>query len=491
MKKLSIRKNLVTLAVASVLGGGAMMTVSAPVRADMNVSQDNLGQVLLFPYYTVKNGYDTLFSVTNTSDKTAVIKIRWREALNSREVRDFNVILSPYDVWTGVVTSNGDGALIRTFDKTCTSPILPVSATNSAAREVSFTNALFSGNFTDGATQDISRVKEGYFEVFLMGQSSRSTSSSDNVLEYNAKHVSGTPRDCAKVDALFLNSLAINGYMAAPGNFLKGHSTLINVASGKAIDVEPTAIEGFRTGTSYVSAPGDLDPSLANGDAATTAMRFSNAAFDSALILSGSEDAVSEILRATSVINEFATGTNASTSWVMTFPTKHHYTDSYLPTTGPTFANGTPSGGFSEWFYTPVTSAVPAAVKNGMSCDNISLNLWNREEGGVTPGGTSFSPAPTSSSVELCYEVNVLDFNTSSVFGTGTNRLGINTTAVGTAGWAKLTFTETEATTLGGLPVIGFSATVRDGADATVNYGSSTEHSYLHVPMMDTIPLPF
>ena len=38
------------------------------------------------------------------------MKIRWREAFNSREVRDFNVILSPYDVWTGVVTSTPDGS---------------------------------------------------------------------------------------------------------------------------------------------------------------------------------------------------------------------------------------------------------------------------------------------------------------------------------------------------------------------------------------------
>ncbi len=55
------------------------------------------------------------------------MKIRWREALNSREVRDFNVILSPNDVWTGVVTSTVDGALVRTFDKSCTSPQLPIS----------------------------------------------------------------------------------------------------------------------------------------------------------------------------------------------------------------------------------------------------------------------------------------------------------------------------------------------------------------------------
>lgn len=473
MKSLNIRKKLVSLAIASAVSGGAMMAMTAPAHA-MNISQSNLGEVLLFPYYTVKNGFDTLFTVTNTSDKTAVIKVRWREALNSREVRDFNVILSPRDVWTGVVTSNGDGALIRTFDNTCTSPILPVSASASGAREVSFTNALYSGNFTDGATQDISRVKEGYFEVFLMGLSDRLTTDSSNVVEYNAKHVSGVPRDCAKVDQQFLTTGSIPGFTGT-GNVLKGHSTFINVANGKAIDAEPTAIESFLD-AAQLYAPGDQRPSLADGEVAATIYRLNNGVSES-MVAGGSQDAVSELLRASSVINEYATGTNASTSWVMTFPTKHHYTDSYTALTGPTLDNSTPTGGFSEWFYTPVTSFYPAAVKNGMSCDNIGLNLWNREEGGVTPGGTSFSPAPTSSSVELCYEANVLDFNASSIFGAGTNRLAVNTTAVGTAGWAQLTFSEGSATTYGGLPVIGFSAMVRDGADATVNYGSATEHS--------------
>ena len=477
--KFDIRKKLVTLAVASAVGGGAMMGMTGAVHA-MNVSQDNLGQVLLFPYYTVKNGYDTLFSVTNTSDETAIIKIRWREALNSREVRDFNVILSPQDVWTGVVTSNGDGALIRTFDNTCTSPILPASATVSGAREVAFTNQLFTGGFTDGATGDISRVQEGYFEVFLMGVSDRNTSDSANTLEYNAKHVNGVPRNCAAVDGLFLNASAINGYFDTPTNVLKGHSTFINVVSGKAIDVEPTAIENFQTDSAYVAAPGDLIPDLRDGDVISDIMRFVDGQLDERIGVVGSENAVSELLRATSVMNEFATGSNVSTSWVLTFPSKHHFTDSYTPSTGPSLT-GTASGGFSEWFFNGTGNS-----NSGRSCDDISVSLWNREEGTVvTAGNTQFSPQPPAGqNVALCYEANVVDFNNSSVFGTGANRLGINTSQVGSAGWAKLNFIESSAVSAGGLPVIGFSATVRDGANATVNYGSAAEHSYERPPVV-------
>jgi len=487
MKVMNIRKKLLTLAVASTVSGGAMM-VAAPAHA-MNVSQDGVGEVLLFPYYTVKNGMDTLLTVTNTANTTAVFKVRFREALNSREVRDFNVILSPYDHWGAVVTATTDGALLRTFDKTCTSPQLPVSATAAGATEVAFTNALYSGNFTDGATEELSRVKEGYFEVILMGQAPNVAATygdvtvSTNVLTYNAKHVNGVPRDCAKVDAMFLPGAAGLGTItnpanvAAPTNILKGHTTFINVTNGTAIDAEPTAIEDFVS-ANIVAAPGDVVPDLRDGDALSASSRFVNGAVV-VTPFGSSEDGVSDLLRATAVVNEFATGSGAATSWVMTYPTKHHYTDAYTAVTGPTFDNGIPTGGFSEWFYTPVTLLVPGAVKNGKSCDNIGLSIFNREEGTILNlGNTNFSPAPTSASVEICYEANVVDYNGSNVFGAGTNRLGVSTASVGTAGWASLSFTEAPAIAAGGLPVIGFGATVRDAGGAAVNYGSSTAHSY-------------
>lgn len=475
MKSLNIRKKLVTLAVASVVSGGAMMTMTAPAHA-MNVSQDNVGQVLLFPYYTVRNGFDTVFTVTNTTDKTAIFKIRFREALNSREVRDFNVILSPFDHWSAGVTETADGALVRTFDKTCTSPQLPASASMPGSTEVEFTNALFTAPFADGGDTSMDRVREGYFEVILMGVSDRDPADPLNEIEYNAKHVSGVPRDCAAVDALFISDASIAAdikpYFTGPENILKGHVTYIDVDTGKAIDSEPTAIENWLTGDDVVSTPGDQDPSLASGDLVGQVNSIVNGV-PVPVGFTGSANGVSTALRTASLINEFATGTGASTSWVVTFPTKHHYTDAYTPITGPTLP-GTASGGFSDWFY----------PTDGQSCDTIEMGLVNREEGRVeTVDNTQFSPFnPSSPSVSLCYEVNVIDFNGTSVFGDATNngettRLGISTTGVGSAGWSILTFNEAPAVAAGGLPAIGFSAIMRDGADATVNYGSSTEHT--------------
>jgi hypothetical protein len=493
MKLLNARKKLVTLAVASAISGGVMM--SAPAQA-MNVSQNNVGEVLLFPYYTVKNGFDTVFTVTNTTDKTAVFKIRFREALNSREVRDFNVILSPYDHWGAAVTLP-DGTstpVVRTFDKTCTSPLLPASATMAGATEVGFTNALYSGIYEDGADTSIERSQEGYFEVILMGLSSRSTSTSTNLIEYNAKHVDGVPRNCSVVDQQFLDVAGlVKPYFYTPENVLKGHVTYIDVDSGKAIDAEPTAIENFfdnlaaNVDDDIIAAPGDVNPDLADGDTGATANLINNGTPVAAGgdLFRPSQNTLSMLLMANSVVNEFATGTGAATSWVVTFPTKHHFTDAYTAAGTVDQAEDTALPPFSDWFSENVAG-------DGTSCDNIGMFLASREEDLViSVDNTQFSPYnPTTQTVELCYEANVVNFNSSNVFGSGTNRLTVDTTGLGAArgssGWAKLTFTEADATTpvvamgnFTGLPVIGFAAIMRDQGAASVNYGSSEEHTYM------------
>src|SRR3954466_1075360 len=62
------------------------------------------GQVLIYPYYTVQsaggNAFNTYLSVSNTTTRAKVVKVRFREGRNARAVLDFNLFLSPNDVWT-------------------------------------------------------------------------------------------------------------------------------------------------------------------------------------------------------------------------------------------------------------------------------------------------------------------------------------------------------------------------------------------------------
>ncbi len=119
MTKGNVKK--LALAVGMALSG-ISLTASAQFLPErfMQVAQDNLGQALIFPYYTVRGGWMTLFGVTNTSDQIVAVKVRFRESYNSRDVLDFNVILSPHDVWTGWVADTASGPAIFTEDHSCT-----------------------------------------------------------------------------------------------------------------------------------------------------------------------------------------------------------------------------------------------------------------------------------------------------------------------------------------------------------------------------------
>jgi len=117
---------------------------------------------------------------------------------------------------------------------------------------------------------------------------------------------------------------------------------------------------------------------------------------------------------------------------------------------------------------------------------------WDREESPTVTGGVIIppivSPAPPvppgSKAVpfELCYEVNVLRFGETSVFGTESDILY---TVEGTAdaGWARITMDgelESASGSLVGLPITGFSAEQYTNGEleggVLANYGGLFSH---------------
>ena len=99
----SFKRKALTCAVLAGLGGIAT-TAEAVYR-----NPDGTGMVLIYPYYTVNsiggNAYNTYISVTNTSTVAKVTKVRFREGRTSAEVLDFNLYLSPNDVWVAALVT--------------------------------------------------------------------------------------------------------------------------------------------------------------------------------------------------------------------------------------------------------------------------------------------------------------------------------------------------------------------------------------------------
>ncbi len=182
---MNMKRNLINVAVLSTLG------VAGTAGA---VTTGSLGQVLIYPYYSVRNGNDTLVTVVNTMSTANAVKVRFLEAKNSREVLDFNLYLSPKDVWTGVITQTATGAKIVSTDKSCTVPALPVGG-------VEFRNFQYTGDNADGEDVSLNRTREGYVEIIEMGtvnhvdiDPSSSTVYFDTAVTHTA---SGVPSNCA------------------------------------------------------------------------------------------------------------------------------------------------------------------------------------------------------------------------------------------------------------------------------------------------------
>ena len=174
------RKNLT----AAVLAGLAGIAGIAGTAQAVNLNPDGMGQVLIYPYYTSNGGNQTILSVVNTTDKAKAVKVRFLEGFNSREVLDFNLYLSKYDVWTAAIFDDAGTPTLIIPDDSCTVPYLYGNSQMEFAHadavfgQQAFLDLAYNDNmdsegnvvFTnDGGPTGIDRAAEGYFEMIEMG----------------------------------------------------------------------------------------------------------------------------------------------------------------------------------------------------------------------------------------------------------------------------------------------------------------------------------
>jgi len=491
-------KSRLPLTVAAAIVGLGATTVPVTVNAQ-EVSRSNTGQALIFPYYTVNAGWITTLNVINTSDTTLAVKVRFHEQKNSRDVLDFNIVLSPYDSWTGWVKDSARGTQLFTVDKSCTSP-LKVDGVNASS-------FAYTGTFDDTGGGGLNRLREGYVEMLVMGEAAAGAEDDEtNLTAYNAKHVDGVPRDCTVVDEQFI---ATTTWTPAPagsttaadyvspgsgtppaeadfgppsGNYLKGNVGWLNAATGVGAGSQAIAISDWST-KNFVTAqqfPWFLEPTFASGDDLWTVTGV--------LLFEGS-------VEATSTFNEWANNpvNGARTDWIVTFPTKAYHVDrfdtqiqaavsryrsaagaSVVTCTDPedrTTCSGTdgpvPVTPFEEVFGQSV-----ADDGTGVSAITVEWNIYDREENTeqFVSSGTSISPAPppTVEIETLKYEANVVQFADSSVLGAAFPAILDASGALNgaTSGWADLTFvgaTPSDSTNGNpGLPVAAFAVRAID-----------------------------
>lgn len=363
---------------ASLTGIGVAVGAAFAVQPAVaqTVSDDGQGSAIVVPYYTVNDGWRTLVNLTNTSENSIVVKFRLHESRNSRDVLDFNIALSPRDVWTATIqeSANGRPELVTT-DRSCTIP-LSVRDNGATASELAYSN-----EFVDhtGSNGDVMRTREGYIKVLVMGETDGSGRAPGSVsanfpgdIAYDAEHVAGEPRNCGRVnnsfsarsadfdtttafatvpgmddavastafpavddgadvqtgsgsplarlgsvDAQGNNESAIGYGPIATGNPLKANVSLVNTNTGRAAGVTSLHIEGYGVGQNFVTAqefPWFLEPTIASSNALWT--------------LDGVNALIAGI-SATQIKNEWSSNANtgARSEWIVNFPTKRFEDD--------------------------------------------------------------------------------------------------------------------------------------------------------------------
>lgn len=284
-----MKKNVLALSIAAMVGGFAGVAqadVFAPaaVAADganlgtnvaaeplvagavaanatvLEVNSNNVGHMLVVPYYTAQNGNMSVIHLSNTDRANGkAVKIRFRGAANSDDVKDFQIFLSPGDIWTGAVLEGADGAAtLISADKTCTVPAIPAGGTPFATARLN--NAA-----------NVNGTREGYVEIFNMadipsvrtytstvgaaGVVAGAAGTANSVLYTATKHVGGTaPCGVAGSAArTLLDEIAMTSYTTGPHAASVGFAAattglsadwyILNLAQTTAFSGAATAIE--------------------------------------------------------------------------------------------------------------------------------------------------------------------------------------------------------------------------------------------------------
>lgn len=461
---MKMKKKILSVAVLAALGAGSAQAV--------NMSTDGTGEVLVFPYFTVQGNEETLLSIVNTTDQGKAVKVRFREAYNTREVLDFHVYLSPYDVWVAKIQDSANGgAEVFTPDNSCT--------TMDNNPEV-FRDLLF----TDGGPTGIERTREGYFTVIEMATIVDMDLDNNGAQDY-VHTAAGVPDNCAAIRQAWINgTMTANSTVRGPEGGLFGTLGIINVQSGTEVTVPATVLENFRTLPMHAE-PGTLRPDWQDADPVSVVVDSDSAAGTMTVYQdawTAGEDAVSAVLMASSLLNEFSANpaTEASTAWIVTFPTKSKYVDPD-PQFGPAVPPRAP--------FTSIFDESAQGLLDGKACEEVTITNWDREEAQKEITGSTVSPRPPQARVTLCYEANVIQFgDNSDVFSAANTESTLATSGLpGVAGWTRIGFTSDPLHVLSGsnnsyagLPVIGFKATVLGNSNVGVgaSYAAAVNHAY-------------
>ena len=381
------------------------------------IADGGVGNALVVPYFNAQNGNMTVLHVTNTDTNNGkVVKVRFRSAANSDDLLDFQLFLSPGDVWTAAVTADADGLTqLVTSDNTCTVPHI---AKNTF---IPFRK----GNLPAFAADQNKLTREGYVEIFNIADITNADAwtsagvadgagTEKSPLYKNTKHVNGVaPCSVAGSAArTALDNLAIKTHtedsaakagMQTPTGGLVGDWYIQNVAqsttfAGTATAIVATAAAGAKPYANFTHFPQVAEPEVlavaADANKLTADALFRTDAYAADGTAFGATPAKTLLsedvpdlstpmlpadigdakiqaqklltaLAVKSVSNQYALNASVSgkTDWVFSMPARrYNVVANYAAVSGTSGATGPTSANAKYRLFTPVTAGAPAAA---------------------------------------------------------------------------------------------------------------------------------
>lgn len=371
------------------------LALIAPATNALEHGQDGTGQAVLLPYYTVHQGLSTVFAVTNHDDIAKAVRVVIAEGRNGRPGLTFNVYLAARDTWSAALVGDATGTtgapLLLTSDTTCTSATIPASG-------VALRNNAYTGARADGLGTGLDRLHRGQIELIELGTLSGAA----------AQHAQSESCEAlrARFDAGGAWAMDVNADVGKPTGRISAEAQIIDVVGGVAFSTEPFALDNFSNVARHGNGSADFNAariykpvgSNAQGEFEVHGSRALSAA-----------DAVSLLMMTVEVEGAFMLNESmdASTRWILTFPTRPAYLDN-LP-------GGELSGDITGSLF---------AIAPGSSAAYCVATTWQTlDRRGMLGAG---------SELPMCQQVNVVEIVDAAVapapdgfeFGTGNAQSG-------------------------------------------------------------------
>ncbi len=292
---------------------GAVLGSFVPAAGAVHLSQDNLGQVVIFPYAVAQHrpNTQTLIEFRNTDPERHLIVSIQVKHLGGRPLLSGNVVISPHGSFAGALIDRGPSVSLT-----------GARVGQCATAELSSTENPLSFQFIDQPVS-ISATERFVVEGYALGYLPAELASDCEA--FRARYQPGGPWAPRNSDAFR------NADVSAPDDTLTGWATIIDTEQVTALHLRPIVLADFTSEAMNIAPAVATRPSLLDVNPAVSTRPLSQRP-SAGVAMSNWADpihAIDALFMSTEIESNFALGGSlgASSNVVAYYPTRAYHRD--------------------------------------------------------------------------------------------------------------------------------------------------------------------